>query len=131
MPRHAPPAFLLDAKRRLATFKLDVGDFDNRSVCFTTDFPSGKRLREHGIETVIVVEQITYPDADLARVLLAWKAEGIAVLRKDARSGSAEPLRIPQPRWWQRVWHDLTVTFGLRRSALDAFGAVVQPPSGG
>ena len=130
IPRHAPPAFLLDANRRVARFKLDVGDFDNRSVCFPTDFPSGKLLREHGIKTVIVVEQSEYPDADLARVLIGWEAEGIALLRKDARSGPAEPLHISRPRWWQRVWHDLTVRFGLRRSGLDSFGAIV-PPTGG
>src|SRR5207302_10946527 len=36
----APPAFLLDADRRIARIDPATGIFDNRSVCFETDFPS-------------------------------------------------------------------------------------------
>jgi hypothetical protein len=72
----APPAFLLDANRRRARSNLEVGDFDNRSVCFPTDFPSAERLRESGIQRVIVIERGDGPDVDLARVLAAWEAGG-------------------------------------------------------
>lgn len=43
----APPAFLLDADRRMG--KAYPGFFDNRSVCFSTDFPSAEFLRSQGI----------------------------------------------------------------------------------
>src|SRR5262249_53351888 len=36
----APPAFLLDANRSAAARKMQPDEFDNRSVSFTTDFPS-------------------------------------------------------------------------------------------
>jgi hypothetical protein len=127
----APPAFLVDASRRTSHFRLETGDFDNRSVCFVTDFPSAQLLRENRIESVIIIERGEQPDADLARVLAEWQAGGITLLRKDlTRPGGPEPLEIRRPRWWQMLWHALTVKLGLRHTPLGGFGAIVDPTAG-
>ena len=127
----APPAFLLDANRRHARFALKVGDFDNRAVCFSTDFPSAERMLESGISRAIVIERRNGPDVDLARVLAGWEAAGIELLRYDlARAAGPEPLRAPAPRWWQSLWYALTVPLGLRRSSLGGFGAIVHSTGG-
>ncbi len=127
----APPAFLLDVNRRTPQFRLAVGDFDNRSICFSTDFPSAQLLNEKGIRTAIVVERGRTPDQDLARVLAGWQAGGITLMRKDlANTAGPEPLRIEPPRWWQGVWYWLTVRLGLHGSSLGGFGAIIEPTGG-
>ena len=127
----APPAFLLDANRRRSRFALGPGDFDNRSVCFPTDFPSPERLLEGGIRRAIVIQRDERPDVDLARVLAAWESAGIALLRYDhARAAGPESMHAPAPRWWRSLWYALTVTLGLRRSALGGFGATVHSTGG-
>ncbi|HKW24571.1 MAG TPA: hypothetical protein VJN48_02230 [Terriglobales bacterium] len=131
LPAGAPPAFLLDANRRTAEFKLSVGDFDNRSICFSTDFPSAQLLNEKGIRSAVVVEREREPDQDLARVLAGWQAGGITLMRKDLANAAAPgPLRIKPPRWWQAVWYWLTVRLGLRGSSLGGFGAIIEPTGG-
>jgi hypothetical protein len=129
LPPDAPPAFLLDANRRVGAVTLEVGDLDNRSVCFPTDFPSANALKNNGIGRVIVVERSGGPDADLVRVLATWQAEGITLLRKDvARPGAPAPMRLPQPPWWSRLWRALTTP--PRRSMLDVYDAKIHAGSG-
>src|SRR4051812_19923908 len=54
LPDDAPPAFLLDANRH-GTRKMMSDEFDNRSVSFTTDFPSATFLTAKGIQQIILV----------------------------------------------------------------------------
>lgn len=127
----APPAFLLDANRRTPQFKLAVGDFDNRSICFSTDFPSAQLLGENGIRTAIIIERERNPDQDLARVLAGWQTGGITLMRKDlADTRAPEPLQIEPQRWWQAVWYWLTIRLGLHGSSLGGFGAIIEPTGG-
>jgi len=45
-------------------------EFDNRSVCFTTDFPSANFLSAQRVGGVVLVQQTgTRPQLDLAHVL--------------------------------------------------------------
>jgi hypothetical protein len=68
----APPAFLLDANRRGDGRKMKVGEFDNRSVSFTTDFPSANFLASQKIGRVILVQKDRQaPQTDLAHSPLA------------------------------------------------------------
>jgi len=70
IPPHAPPAFLLDANRHGDGLKMQPDEFDNRSVCFTTDFPSANFLRTHGIQRVLLIQHDRIePQSDLAHVL--------------------------------------------------------------
>jgi hypothetical protein len=126
IPSGAPPAFLLDANRRRSRFRLSAGDFDNRSVCFTTDFPSAELLSENGIHTVILVQRDSHPEADLARVLASWQSDELSLLQKDiGYAVGLARLRIEPPRWWERAWQWILNT-GLHRSPLGGFGDIVQ-----
>ncbi|HEX4997548.1 MAG TPA: hypothetical protein VFY29_04955 [Terriglobia bacterium] len=53
----APPAFLLDSRRRGPGAPCQPGDFDNRSVSLPTDFPSANFMLANGIRDVIVIQQ--------------------------------------------------------------------------
>lgn len=126
IPPDAPPAFLLDANRRRSRFRLSVGDFDNRSVCFITDFPSGQLLSENGIHTVILVERDSHPEADLVRVLASWQNDGLSLFQKDiGYAVGVAPLHIDPPRWWHRAWQRI-LNAGLHRSSVGGFGDIVQ-----
>src|SRR4029079_19302455 len=85
LPAGAPPAFLLDADRRLGNAPRP-GDFDNRSVSLPTDFPSATFLQTRGVSRVLLVTgrdplaavlQGDQPPADLAHTLLRWQSAGI------------------------------------------------------
>src|SRR5579883_1354046 len=67
----APPLFLLDANRRTGRWSPPMpGNFDNRSVSFTTDFPSAIFLQSHGISRMILVQNTgSQPQPDLAHTL--------------------------------------------------------------
>ena len=126
----APPVFLLDADRRLAKVDPRPGRFDNRSVCFTTDFPSASFLLSHGIATVILVQEDTFIGNDLLQVLLEWQTGGISLLRKKARdSASPKSFRVKRPFFLRLLWYRISVAVGLRRSELGGFGGIV-PSSG-
>src|SRR5262249_45230961 len=57
IPRDAPPVFLLDADRRGGGRIMQAKEFDNRSICFTTDFPSANFLATHGIQRVLLIQK--------------------------------------------------------------------------
>ena len=91
----SPPGFLLDADRRIAGVNPVAGVFDNRSVCFETDFPSADFLLAHGIGSVVVVQIGDDIAGDLAQALLAWQARGIHVQLKDIqKSGSPRQIVV-------------------------------------
>lgn len=126
----SPPAFLLDADRRIARVDPSAGIFDNRSVCFETDFPSADFLIGHGIGAAVVVQKTDNIAGDLAQALLAWQARGIHVYLKNLQtSGSPRPVEVQRPTLLSRLWYRVCVALSLRRGELDAFGRIV-PSSG-
>lgn len=130
LPLDAPPAFLLDADRRIAIKDPAPGRFDNRSVCFSTDFPSAEFLLAQGIRQVVVIQKGSDVAGDLLQPLLAWQKSGIKLLRMEP-AGNRPPLPIvvDEPTLLRRLWYRLGVLFGLRRGELGGFGGIV--PSGG
>ncbi len=126
----APPAFLLDAHRRHGSHPASPLAFDNRSVAFTTDFPSADRLLAHGIRRVWLIQaENTAPQADLANTLRAWQAAGIALwLKPLAPNTPARPLMLRPPSWLRALGHELLVLVGLRRQPLGGFNGVLSAP---
>jgi hypothetical protein len=133
LPLNAPPVFLLDANRQGDGRTMTPGQFDNRSVCFTTDFPSANFLHVQGIERVILVQrERTEPLRDLAHALRRWQDGGLVIerIRIDA---PAEPERfeVRKPWWFGMMFQRALMAFGLRRSFGGGFGAWVPNPSSG
>jgi hypothetical protein len=97
LPRDAPPAFLVDAHRHHSRGPLVLGRFDNRSAHSVADFPSAARLREAGVQRVVLLLHARQPGWDLLPTLSHWRAGGIAVELKRTGAGAGVPL-APQ-RW--------------------------------
>jgi hypothetical protein len=136
LPPDAPPAFLLDSRRRVGDSPVPVapGSFDNRSVSLPSDFPSATTLQVAGIARVIVVVPADQhaPQNDLSHTLRRWQDGGISILllRLGADAG-AEAIDVPRPRWYRHAWHALLVRLGLRRHVLGGFGGFLPEPSSG
>src|SRR5882724_4842320 len=78
IPTNAPPAFLLDANRYGDGSRILPDEFDNRSICFTTDFPSANFLLTHGIQRILLVQRDRIePQTDLKHVLRRWQDGGL------------------------------------------------------
>lgn len=124
LPEHAPPAFLLDAARGSSRLRVQTGCFDNRSVVFGSDFPSGARLLDAGIERVLLlVEATRQTPADLVPTLVAWRNAGLRIEVRDIESGEP-PLecRLPKSAFWYRLryaWH------AMARNSNGEFGRAV------
>ena len=99
IPPNAPPAFLLDSNRQGSQRGLLPNDFDNRSICFTTDFPSGNFLLAQGIQNVLLVQPtLRAPQSDLAHPLLRWQEAGLSLKRMGLDlAGPPMPLEVPRP----------------------------------
>lgn len=124
MPPDAPPAFLLDANRQGRGRSPGLDEFDNRSVCFTTDFPSANFLLAQGIRRALLIQRDqALPQADLAHVLRRWQAGGVAlqIVRTDVPA-SPEPLVVPRPTWYGAMFQRALATVGLRHAAGGGFG---------
>ncbi len=141
LPPTAPPAFLLDADRRLGK-ESRPGDFDNRSVSLPTDFPSATFLQSRGVTRAIVVldwygrpASGGQPATDLAHTLLRWQAAGIAILSctldENLEGPSPEPINVTRPSWFGAIWHNALIVMGLRRNPLGGFGGKLPVPSAG
>jgi hypothetical protein len=127
----APPAFLLDSDRRIAKTDIVPGVFDNRSVCFTTDFPSAAFLIEHGINKVVIVQETTKFAPDLTPVLIAWQRGGIKICRKlyeDLEPPAA--VLVQKQSFLSWIWFRVTVALGFHRDELGVFGEIVPASSG-
>lgn len=128
---NAPPVFLLDGDRRLARTDVRPGIFDNRSVCFTTDFPSASFLLEHDIRSVAVVQEGTKFAPDLLQILVAWQQGGIQIQRKRYRNSQpVERVVVKKASFLSWAWFRLTVALGFHKGELGAFGEVVPASSG-
>lgn len=133
----APPVFLLDANRHGRGFRPNPGTFDNRAVCFTTDFPSANFLLAHGIDRALLIQADQFvPHEDLAHVLRRWQDGGINLLRVNANSPlPPEPFKVLRPSWYGVMFQRVLAALGLRRASLGTggFGGWVPVPgsSGG
>jgi hypothetical protein len=134
LPADAPPVFLLDAKRSGVDKWLGPGKFDNRSVSFTTDFPSANFLISKGIECVLLVQmEMLEPQTDLAHTLCRWQEDGIRLERARINSASPpEPFAVSRPSWYGAMFQRALAVLGLRRAGGGGFGGwVPEPGSGG
>jgi hypothetical protein len=132
LPPDAPPAFLLDANRK-GTRKMIPGEFDNRSVSFTTDFPSAIFLASQSIQRVLLVQkQALEPQPDLAHSLRRWQDGGLTLerLRLEPLSPS-EPFEVARPAWYGAMFQRVLSAMGLRHSRSGGFGAWVPNSSAG
>jgi hypothetical protein len=128
---NAPPAFLLDANRA-GTKPPEPGQFDNRSVSFTTDFPSATFLLSSGItDAVLVMENVSTARSDLAHTLLKWQEGGIQIWSKrlDLPAGPAR-ITIDRPSYFRSMFQRALISFGLRRSDMGGFGGWLQDAEG-
>lgn len=133
LPPLAPPAFLLDARRRFGDSPPAPGKFDNRSISLPTDFPGASLLLSYGIRTcVLVTEADTLCQADLAHTLCRWQEAGVE-MRGKALTAAGPPRRIAvrQPSHFRRFWHRLCAAAGLRPNPLGGFGGVLPQASSG
>jgi hypothetical protein len=123
----APPAFLLDSNRRMGDRPPLPGSFDNRSISFTTDFPSANFLRAHGISRAMVVQTSgNRPQPDLSQTLRRWQEEGISIrLKRLDEAGSDLPCVLEKPSWLGAIWYRMTAGMGLRRHALGGYGGII------
>lgn len=127
----APPAFLLDADRRIARKDPEPGVFDNRSVCFTTDFPSAEFLSSRQITQAIILQRGSNVAGDLLLVLLEWQKAGIQLLRKDPMDAAPpKPVVVEPPSFLRRLWYRISVALTLRRGELGGFGGIVESAGG-
>jgi hypothetical protein len=127
----APPVFLLDAGRLPHRMPATPGRYDNRWVVLPQDFPSGNRLREQGIDTVLLWQNDPYqPKDDLAHILRRWQEAGLRVFVKHGPLDQPpELITINRPSRFQSVFHRLFVLMGLRRNSAGGFGSIVPEPS--
>jgi len=133
LPYEAPPAFLLDANRRGEGQLASPGRFDNRSISFTTDFPSATFLMANWIQRVVLVQSgRDLPQPDLAHTLRRWQEGGIqiALKRVDYPDGP-RPIDVQKPSAFGLLWQRALGALGLRRHGLGGFGGFVPTPSAG
>ena len=133
LPFDAPPVFLIDANRHGDGRKMEPDEFDNRSVSFTTDFPSANFLVSQGIQRVILVQKnCVEPQSDLAHSLRRWQDGGLKLerLRLDFPS-APEPFEVARPSWYGAMFQRVLSRIGLRRATIGGFGAWVPESSSG
>lgn len=129
----APPAFLLDENRQGDGCTMLPDEFDNRSVCFTTDFPSANFLLAQGVQRALLVQKARLTlQSDLAHVLCRWQEGGIAleIVRVDIPA-QRERLEIPKPSWYGAMFQRALMALGLRRARGGGFGAWIPESSAG
>lgn len=133
LPLEAPPAFLLDANRRGEGQLASPGRFDNRSISFTTDFPSATFLKANNIQRAVLVQSgRDLPQSDLAHTLRRWQEGGIQIeLKRLDYPGAPQPIEIQKPSAFGLLWQRALGVLGLRRHGLGGFGGFVPTPSAG
>jgi hypothetical protein len=133
LPPDAPPAFLLDANRRGAGRKMLPDEFDNRSVCFTTDFPSANFLAAEQIGCIVLVQRTgNQPQLDLAHVLRRWQQAGITIqVKRLDMPGPPVPCEIARPSCFGAMFQRALSTIGLHRGEAGGFGAWITDTSAG
>jgi hypothetical protein len=133
LPDDAPPAFLLDARRKGSSQRPSPGSFDNRWLVFPQDFPSATRLLASGVtQAVVLTEGPTALAEDLCHVLRRWQEGGLVILRDDLEvGGRPEPVTVPRPSRFRNLFYVALAMFGLYRNSAGGFGAIVPMPGSG
>jgi hypothetical protein len=131
LPPGAPPAFLLNADRMGRNRRRELGNFDNRSLCFPTDFPTATTLRSAGIRRAVLIQSGgDRPAVDLAETLIQWQDQGITFfLARPDIGAPAEPRAVARASWLRRLFHDFERRH-LFRNENGGFGALLQLPQG-
>lgn len=129
----APPVFLLDAKRHGLGREMQPGEFDNRSICFTTDFPSANFLLAQGIRRAVLVQESGLePRSDLAHILRRWQDGGIALEGVELDFPARPvPFQVARPTWYGAMFQRALAALGLHRAAGGGFGAWMRESSFG
>jgi len=133
IPPDAPPAFLLDANRHGDGSRMLPDEFDNRSICFTTDFPSAHFLVTHGIKRVLLVQRDrSEPQTDLAHVLRRWQ-DGLLPLERMRLDLAMERERfqVGRPSWYGAMFQRALSALGLGRAPGGGFGEWMPESSAG
>ena len=133
LPADAPPAFLLDSHRQGDGRKIEPGEFDNRSVSFTTDFPSAIFLASQGIQRVIFIQKDSIKiQSDLAHSLRRWQDGGLKLERLLLEHPSVpEPFQVNRPSWYGAMFQRVLCQLGLQRSDTGGFGGWLPDSSAG
>lgn len=122
----AAPAFLLDS-RRLDRAGIAPGKYDNRWVALPQDFPSGALLASRGLRSAVLIRRdgLSIPP-DLAHVLARWVEHGLRVRVIDVATGqTVDDVPVPKPSRFKLAWYAAIALFGLRRSNVGGFGAMI------
>ena len=129
----APPAFLLDSNRSGFGKLISPGSFDNRSVSFSTDFPSATFLQTQGITRIVLIQlEHNLPQADISHTLRAWQEGGLVISVIRLKLGEfPAPIKIERPSAFGLLWQRALSVLGLRRHGLGGFGGTVPTPSAG
>jgi hypothetical protein len=130
LPPAAAPAFLLDANRACPDPK--PLQFDNRSISFTTDFPSATFLLAHGITRALLITEIVQrPQTDLAHTLRKWQDAGIPIEVKRLHfSGPPERCHVDRPPRFNSIFQRALALVGFRRNRGGGFGNWLPDPEG-
>jgi len=133
LPLDARPAFLLDANRRGGGIVGEPGQFDNRSMCFPTDFPSAAFLAQQGIVSVLLISQTDRsPQADLSHTLVRWQQAGIKIFSVALDDkGPPRLIDVQPPSRFRALWYGWLAALGLKRNPLGGFGGRVPFPGEG
>jgi hypothetical protein len=127
----APPAFLLDSRRRGIGAVCRPGDFDNRSISLPTDFPSANFMLASRVRDAIVLqEQEGTPQQDLSHTLRRWQEAGIRIMTS-MPGASPQQVIVPRPPRFRHMWYGLLARMGLRQNPLGGFGGFLPVPSAG
>lgn len=132
LPPTAPPAFLLDARRKASSGRAAPGQFDNRWVVFPQDFPSANFLKAHGIAQAMLLQSSAElrPQEDLAHVLLRWQEGGVVLsVASPDQARSPAPLLVTRPSRFRSLWYCALTLAGLRRNSAGGFGSIVPHPA--
>jgi hypothetical protein len=133
LPFDAPPVFLLDANRSGKGRKMEADEFDNRSISFTTDFPSANFMLSQGIQHVILIQRDrTEPQSDLAHTLRRWQDAGLVLKRKRLELPEPpETFKIARPSWYGAMFQRALAVMGFHRAENGGFGGWMPGSSAG
>jgi hypothetical protein len=134
LPHDAPPAFLIDSRRRKGHRPPSPGAYDNRWLVLPQDFPSATFLHTHGIrQALLVQESAGQPQEDLAHVLLRWQEGGIKISVLPWRPPGQAPVdtTITRPSHFRAAWYSFLALLHFRPNSAGGFGSVVPTPSQG
>jgi hypothetical protein len=126
------PAFILDSRREGAGADVSPGRFDNRWKLFTEDLPSGSRLKEERIGSVVILQDATDVLEDVRAVAWAYQLAGIDVRIANVHAQAPAPLLDPPPSGLRRAVAYIRRRFAFRPRMDGSYGDEVPPePSHG